>query len=855
MRKIYTLLTLLLLWAGTTVMAQTVLVSDAPTNDGWATKTYWFTLYCAGQSKYLVYNSSATDAYNVALDSESSDNALWCFVASNDGYKLYNKGAGTANRLALELTSSYVTTGGSGGYDKIKAKMLSTSTDATNTLAASNDCDEWSYTEENSALYFYLTCSKSNSGGKTYLNYVSDGMTGWNNNDATQWTDSQFTIAGGDDYTKALLEAMDLAALPANLIYNPTQAGNEAVTNAIANYGEANTSENTTALQNAVNTAKNSIPSLSTTESTRVIMANRGRTGRYVHVKYGNAVGSGSDNSEGTWLGGNTGKDDYSYIMTLIPSTTDGVTTYKLYNEYYNKYVGSTPTANDAEYPLVESADNAGSYTIERINGTYYVKIYDKTYTATSSYGTLNSMHMGQDWDGIVRWTQDNPSSHYSLDPVSAETLATSLNESIKENAEAAKMLCNATYIGYPSYTDETKVSAFNTAYESFTANSNGTTYRALETALRELKATNTTNNSPESGHYYTITSAQDTNYKVYADYTNSKAIASTDQTNTVPSLWTFVSTKAPSTFTNSNSHTFYLIQGANDESTALSLCAWNTEPKLVESSNAYPYVIMSSSTTATGDNSGNSNYVSIANAVSLQTFNSAKSTLDGTLAGYNGGSLSSGSLFSYNGTGNYYNNWYVQEATEIPITVSAVGYATVNLPFAISLDGTGLTANTATDGGTEVTLSAIENGIVPAKTPVILTSGLKEAKTFTATILYDNTDSPLSGNDLQGTLTPATIDADAKAYILKDGTQGIGMYLVNSETDRTIPANKAYLGSTSVTENTAAMKEFNFGHSTGISTVQSDKSDTYYDLQGHRVLFPVHGVYVKGNGQKVYIK
>lgn len=855
MRKINTLLTLLLLWAGTTVMAQTVLVSDAPTNDGWATKTYWFTLYCAGQSKYLTYNSSATDAYNVALASESSDNALWCFVASNDGYKLYNKGAGTANRLALELTSSYETTGGSGGYDKIKAKMLSTSTDATNTLAASNDCDEWSYTIANSALYFYLTCSESNSGGKTYLNYVADGMTGWNNNSATQWNDSKFTIAGGDDYTTALLEAMDLAE-QSNFFYTPSETGKATLTKAIDDYGEANTSENTTALQNAVSTVKSSqLVSLSTTESTRVIMANRGRTGRYVHVKYGNAEGSGSDKSLGTWLGGNTGKDDYSYIMTLIPSTTDGVTTYKLYNEYYNMYVGSTPSANNAEYPLVESADNAGSYTIEHISGTYYVKIYDKSCTATSDYGTINSMHMGDNWDGIVRWTQDNTASHYSLDPVSAETLATSLNESIKEDAEAAKMLCNATYIGYPSYTDETKVSAFNTAYESFTANSNGTTYRELETALSELKATNTTNNSPVSGHYYTITSAQDTSYKVYADYTNSKAIASTDQTNTVPSLWTFVSTEVPSTFTNSNSHTFYLIKGANDESTALSLCAWNTQPQLVESSNAYPYVIMSSSTTATGDNSNNSNYVSIANAVSLQTFNSEKSALDGTLAGYNGGALNSGSLSSYNGTGNYYNNWYVQEATEIPITVSAVGYATVNLPFAISLDGTGLTANIATEGDTLVTLSAIENGIVPANTPVILTSGLTEAQTFTATILYDNTDSPLSGNDLQGTLTPATIAADAKAYILKDGTHGIGMYLVNSETDRTIPANKAYLGSTSVTENTAAMKEFNFGHSTGISTVQSDKSDTYYDLQGHRVLFPVHGVYVKGNGQKVYIK
>ena len=47
-------------------------------------------------------------------------------------------------------------------------------------------------------------------------------------------------------------------------------------------------------------------------------------------------------------------------------------------------------------------------------------------------------------------------------------------------------------------------------------------------------------------------------------------------------------------------------------------------------------------------------------------------------------------------------------------------------------------------------------------------------------------------------------------------------------------------------------------GETTGINENQTDtvgESDVYYDLNGHRVLYPTRGIYVKGNGQKVFIK
>ena len=61
-----------------------------------------------------------------------------------------------------------------------------------------------------------------------------------------------------------------------------------------------------------------------------------------------------------------------------------------------------------------------------------------------------------------------------------------------------------------------------------------------------------------------------------------------------------------------------------------------------------------------------------------------------------------------------------------------------------------------------------------------------------------------------------------------------------------------------STTATASNMKVFNFGgSSTGINNavVGNAENNVYYDLNGRRVLYPAHGVFVKGNGEKVYIK
>ncbi len=196
--------------------------------------------------------------------------------------------------------------------------------------------------------------------------------------------------------------------------------------------------------------------------------------------------------------------------------------------------------------------------------------------------------------------------------------------------------------------------------------------------------------------------------------------------------------------------------------------------------------------------------------------------------------------------------NWYLHPVTSVSVTVPAGSrYATVNLPFAVELPE-GMVAYVGGDASaTEISLSPIEDNVVPAGCPVVLVAN---EGTYDLAIAYGD-ETAVPANSLSGTLVPATLDADATAYIVTDGSQGVGFYKVTSADDRTIPANKAYYVPAAGAE--SAMLAFAFGPATGIEGVETDKAgaETYYDLSGRRVLYPAHGVYVKGNGEKVYVK
>lgn len=206
-----------------------------------------------------------------------------------------------------------------------------------------------------------------------------------------------------------------------------------------------------------------------------------------------------------------------------------------------------------------------------------------------------------------------------------------------------------------------------------------------------------------------------------------------------------------------------------------------------------------------------------------------------------------------------------VQQNTTYPISISQAGYASLCLPFSVTLPESGLTAYKVSDisknenNQNELTLVNIGNTIAAGE-PVILEGS---AADYTLTINTEN-GTKSTGNILTG--------ASVKRTGITDEYYALAYKALNSEnadaktagffrvTTTNMPANKAYLLKKDIPAQSfgAALFFFNSNNEiTGILNVVNNEnnSNVYYDLNGRRVLYPTRGIYVKGNGQKVFIK
>lgn len=93
-------------------MQKHMLASPEPSNGSFAANTIWYTISIKDGN--YIYNQG--DASNIALSRKTTsygDDDLWCFVGDlNNGYKIYNKGAGTGKFLSASTTMSGTTGGG-----------------------------------------------------------------------------------------------------------------------------------------------------------------------------------------------------------------------------------------------------------------------------------------------------------------------------------------------------------------------------------------------------------------------------------------------------------------------------------------------------------------------------------------------------------------------------------------------------------------------------------------------------------------------------------------------------------------------------------------------------------------------
>lgn len=215
------------------------------------------------------------------------------------------------------------------------------------------------------------------------------------------------------------------------------------------------------------------------------------------------------------------------------------------------------------------------------------------------------------------------------------------------------------------------------------------------------------------------------------------------------------------------------------------------------------------------------------------------------------------GDLLSYDFNGGVYADkladaWTLEEvndeASQPKITKQMTAqYATVAAPVALNIPAD-VKAYTVKVDGEVAKLTEITGGVIPAGVAAVIEkTGAGESYEFT----FAPSGSTANANDLQGVYVETTIPAENKAYVLANGTKGVGFYLL-SETERVLGANKAYL---SVPNDAAGVKAFvlDLGDLTGINSTEVAGEEVYYDLQGRRVLKPVKGIYVTKSGKKVF--
>ena len=181
--------------------------------------------------------------------------------------------------------------------------------------------------------------------------------------------------------------------------------------------------------------------------------------------------------------------------------------------------------------------------------------------------------------------------------------------------------------------------------------------------------------------------------------------------------------------------------------------------------------------------------------------------------------------------------------------TVTAAGYATMVIPFAVATLPEGVEAYdlTAVNGET-ITSSSVD--AITANEPVMIKAAAATYD-FTATgaSIAATADGVVANGLLNGTYATTTAAAGAANYVLQKNGDDVNFYLVTG-TAATVKPFRAYL--TAPTNARALSFDFN---TTGVNGVKVNSENAeVYNLNGQRVAAPQKGLYIVG-GKKVIVK
>lgn len=212
--------------------------------------------------------------------------------------------------------------------------------------------------------------------------------------------------------------------------------------------------------------------------------------------------------------------------------------------------------------------------------------------------------------------------------------------------------------------------------------------------------------------------------------------------------------------------------------------------------------------------------------------------------------------IADYNGnhSGDTGSNWIIKKVTTVPVSITDAKYATVAFPFATKVATAGVKAYYATGAADGmITLVEYPEGIIPANQGALL---YNEAGATTANLTVEAIDKTVEGNILMPTTAKRSGFTANDTYVLAKDAANEAAFLKNGLT--VVPANKAYVATEKIPAGSSSnVLNFNFGQVTGINgVVAADKAGVqYFDLQGRRVLYPAHGIFVTNTGKKVFVK
>lgn len=199
------------------------------------------------------------------------------------------------------------------------------------------------------------------------------------------------------------------------------------------------------------------------------------------------------------------------------------------------------------------------------------------------------------------------------------------------------------------------------------------------------------------------------------------------------------------------------------------------------------------------------------------------------------------------------YTKWYLEEVTELPITLNSAGdgyYATLYLPVDATITNADAFTIKVNEAKNAANTTQLEGGKVPANTPVLL----KGTSSSAIAILNNGDAYDPADSDLTGTLVAITANGSTDYFLGKNTENQVGFYHWSGTV---LKGFRAYLvGKVSGT----SAKGFTlvFDEATGINTIENGKwtieNENVYNLQGQKVNRAQKGVYIV-NGKKVVMK